>query len=126
MKEIIAVIRMNKMNETKRALADAGIYSITARDCLGRGKGLVDLQLLKGAERGYEEAIEQLGQGGRLIPKRIMVIVVPDELKERTVKTLILVNQTGKSGDGMIFVSPSMDAVRVRTGETGDRVLDDI
>ncbi len=126
MKEIIAVIRINKMNETKRALADAGIYSATARDALGRGKGLVDLQLLKGAERGYEEAIAQLGQGGRLIPKRAILIVVPDGLKEKTVKTIIRVNQTGKSGDGMIFVSPCMDAVRIRTGESGDGVLDDV
>ncbi|MCX5882793.1 MAG: P-II family nitrogen regulator, partial [Deltaproteobacteria bacterium] len=41
MKEITAIIRMNKMNETKRALSEAGISSVTARDALGRGKGLV-------------------------------------------------------------------------------------
>lgn len=126
MKEIIAVIRMNKMNETKRALADVGISSITARDALGRGKGIVDFQLLKGAEKGYEEAIAQLGQSGRLIPKRIMFITVPDGLADKTVKTIISVNKTGKSGDGMIFVSPCMDVVRVRTGESGDAVLDDV
>jgi nitrogen regulatory protein PII 2 len=125
MKEITAIIRMNKMNETKRALAEAGISSITARDALGRGKGLVDMQLLKGAEQGYEEAISQLGQSGRLIPKRLLLIVVPDNLVEKTVKTIIRVNQTGKSGDGKIYVLPCIDAVRVRTGETGDDVLDD-
>lgn len=125
MKEIVAIIRMNKMNETKRALTEAGISSITARDALGRGKGLVDMHLLKGAEQGYEEAISQLGQSGRLIPKRILLIVVPDKLVEKTVKTIIRINQTGKSGDGKIYVVPCMDAVRVRTGETGDDVLDD-
>lgn len=78
MKEIMAIVRMNKMNETKRALAESGISSITARDCLGRGKGLVDMDLLKGAEKGYEEAISQLGQSGRLIPKRILLVTVPD------------------------------------------------
>lgn len=125
MKEITAIIRMNKMNETKRALSDAGISSVTARDALGRGKGLVDMQLLKGAEQGYEEAISQLGQSGRLIPKRILLVVVPDKLVEKTVKTIIRVNQTGKSGDGKIYVMPCLDAVRVRTGEFGDDVLDD-
>lgn len=125
MKEITAIIRMNKMNETKRALSDAGISSVTARDALGRGKGLVDMHLLKGAEQGYEEAISQLGQSGRLIPKRALLIVVPDKLVEKTVKTIIGVNKTGKSGDGKIFVTPCMDAVRVRTGEFGDDVLDD-
>ncbi len=125
MKEITAIIRMNKMNETKRALSEAGISSVTARDALGRGKGLVDMQLLKGAELGYEEAISKLGQSGRLIPKRILLVIVPDKLVEKTVKTIIRVNQTGKSGDGKIFVMPCQDAIRVRTGEFGDDVLDD-
>jgi nitrogen regulatory protein PII 2 len=126
MKEIVAIVRMNKMNQTKSALTEVGISSITARDALGRGKGLVDVHLLEGAEKGYEEAISQLGQSGRMIPKRAMIIVVPDELVEKTVKTIIRVNKTGKSGDGKIFVMPCFDAIRVRTGERGDIVLDDI
>ena len=126
MKEVMAIVRLNMMNKTKKALGDAGISSITARDALGRGKGLVDLHLLKGAERGYEEAIEQLGSSQRLVPKRAMIMVVPDEMVERTVKTIIRVNRTGKSGDGMIFVLPVYDAVRVRTGESGDDALDEI
>jgi nitrogen regulatory protein PII 2 len=126
MKEIIAVVRMNMMNQTKRALAEAGITSMTAREALGRGKGLVDLQLLQGAERGYEEAISQLGQSGRLIPKRALLIVVPDKLVDHTAQTIIRVNRTGKSGDGMIFVLPALNAIRVRTGEDGDDVLDDV
>lgn len=126
MKEILAIVRMNKMNQTKRALAEVGLPSITGRDALGRGKGLVDLQLLQGAERGYEEAISQLGQSERMIPKRVILIVVPDELVDKTIKTIIQVNQTGKPGDGTIFVTPCMDAIRVRTGEHGDSVLDDV
>ena len=126
MKEVMAIVRMNMMNQTKRALSEAGISSITARDALGRGKGLVDVSLLRGAEKGYEEAISMLGQSGRLIPKRAMIIVVPDKLVAKTVKTIIRVNQTGKSGDGMIFVMPCLEAVRVRTGESGNDVLDDV
>lgn len=126
MKEIIAIIRMNMMNQTKRALAEVGLPSMTARDALGRGKGLVDMHLLKGAEKGYEEAISQLGQTQRLIPKRALLVVTTDDLVETTVKTIIKVNQTGKSGDGMIFVLPCNDAIRVRTGESGDTALDNI
>ena len=126
MKEILAIVRMNKMNQTKRALSEVNITSITARDALGRGKGLVDVHLLEGAEKGYEEAISQLGHTQRMIPKRALIIVVPDELVDKTVKTIIQVNQTGKSGDGKIFVMPCLDAIRVRTGESGDAVLDDI
>jgi nitrogen regulatory protein PII 2 len=126
MKEVFAVIRMNMMNQTKRALADSGIYSMCARDALGRGKGIVDLELLRGAEKGYEEAISQLGQSGRLIPKRALMITVPDTLVEKTVTTIIRTNQTRKSGDGVIWVTPVIDAVRVRTGESGDEVLDGV
>jgi nitrogen regulatory protein PII 2 len=126
MKEIMAIVRINMMNKTKRALADAGISSITARDALGRGKGLVDLTLLEGAEKGYEEAVAQLGQSQRLIPKRVFFVVVPDRLTTKTVKTIMKVNRTGKSGDGKIFVMPIADSVRVRTGEGGDQVLDEV
>jgi nitrogen regulatory protein PII 2 len=126
MKEIMAIVRINMMNKTKAALAEAGISSVTARDALGRGKGLVDLNLLEGAEKGYEEAIVQLGQSQRLIPKRIFFVVVPDRLVKKTVQTIMRVNRTGKSGDGKIFVMPVMDSVRVRTAESGDQVLDEM
>ncbi len=126
MKEVVAVIRMNKINETKKALANAGISSMNAKECLGRGKGLVDFKVLQGAEKGYEEAIAQLGQTHRLVPKRMVTIVVPDKLVSRVVNTIIEVNKTGKSGDGKIFVMPVFEAYKVRTGEEGDGVLDEI
>lgn len=126
MKEVMAVIRMNMINKTKEALSKAGIHSISARECLGRGKGLVDFGVLKGAEKGYEEAIAQLGQSQRLIPKRWLTIIVPDKLVKKAVDTLIAVNKTGKAGDGKIFVLPMMDAYRVRTGDSGDDVLDEV
>jgi nitrogen regulatory protein PII 2 len=125
-KEVMAIVRMNMINKTKKALSDAGISSFTARECLGRGKGMVDFTVLKGAEKGYEEAIAQLGQSQRLIPKRWLTIVVPDRLVKRTVETIIGANRTGKAGDGKIFVLPVAEAYRVRTGESGDRVLDDM
>ncbi|HCM29079.1 MAG: nitrogen fixation protein [Treponema sp. GWB1_62_6] len=126
MKEVMAVIRMNMINKTKKALGDANIPSFTARECLGRGKGMVDFTVLKGAEKGYEEAIAQLGQSQRLIPKRWLTIIVPDGLVRKTVETIIAVNRTGKAGDGKIFVLPVSEAYRVRTAESGDRVLDEL
>jgi nitrogen regulatory protein PII 2 len=126
MKEVIAIIRMNMMNKTKRALADAGISSMTAKEVLGRGKGIVDLDLLQGAELGYEEAVSRLGQSDRLIPKRMLLISLPDALVETAVKTIIRVNRTGKSGDGKVFVLPALDAIRIRTGESGASVLDEV
>lgn len=125
MKEVMAIIRMNQINRTKKALAEAGITSMHARECLGRGKGLVDLDLLKGAEAGYEEAISLLGNSQRLIPKRMVSVVVPDKLVGRVISGIIAVNRTGKPGDGKVFVMPVFDSVRIRTGETGDETLDE-
>ena len=125
MKEVMAVIRINKINETKRALSEAGISSFTATGkVLGRGKGVVDYRILHGAENGYQEAIAQLGQGPRLVPKRLITIILPNDKVDIAVKTIIEVNQTENAGDGKIFVMPVMDAVRVRTEETGDEILD--
>ncbi|OHD05377.1 MAG: nitrogen fixation protein [Spirochaetes bacterium GWD1_27_9] len=125
MKEVMAIIRINMINKTKRALSEAGISSFTARECLGRGKGLVDFKALKGAEQGYEEAIQQLGSGQRLIPKRLLTIVVPNKLVKKVVDTIITINKTGKSGDGKIFVLPISESIRIRTGESGEMTLDE-
>ncbi len=126
MKEIMAVIRMNMMNKTKRALTDAGVSSMHARECLGRGRGLVDVSLLRGAEQGYEEAISQLGSSQRLVPKRMLSMIVADENVEKIVKTIIETNSSGKSGDGKIFVMPVTESYRIRTGERGNDTLDEV
>ena len=126
MKEILAIIRMNKMNVTKKALSEIGVASITARKVIGRGMGKVDFMLLKGAEQGYEEAINQLSPGPKLIPKRMITIVTRDEKVDEIVKTIIEVNQTKAPGDGKIFIMPVLDVVRVRTEETGIEALGDL
>lgn len=123
MKEVVAIIRMDKMNATKRALAEAGISSLTARKVVGRGRGNVDYMLLRGAQEGVDEAIAQLGPGPRLIPKRMLTIVVSDHNLPKTVDVLIRCNQTGNPGDGKIFVSAVLDAARVRTGEMGSAAI---
>ncbi|MGO8673978.1 MAG: P-II family nitrogen regulator [Capsulimonadaceae bacterium] len=126
MKEVMAVIRMNMVNRTKQALVDAGVSSLTAQLVLGRGRGEVDFRILLGAQEGYVEAIGQLGAGPRLIPKRLLSIVVPNSMVEKVVDTLIRVNKTGMPGDGKIFVLPIDDALRIRTGETGDIAVNEM
>ena len=127
MKDIMAIIRINKMNETKKALEEAGITSMTATGrVMGRGKGNVDYRVLSGAQEGREEAISQLDTNGpRLIPKRLITIIVPDKLVKKTVDAIIKANQTGQAGDGKIFVLPVVESHRVRTAESGDKVLDE-
>lgn len=126
MKEVMAVIRMNMMNKTKEALSEAGISSFTATGrVLGRGKGLVDPNIIKSAESGMDEAVTQLCKGPGLYPKRLLLVVVQDNLVQTAVDAIISANKTGNAGDGKIFVLPALDAARIRTGEFGDSVLDE-
>jgi nitrogen regulatory protein PII 2 len=123
-KEILAVIRMNMMNKTKVALTNAGVHSFTATGrVVGRGKGLVDFDLLQAASNGQTEAVARLGGGPRLVPKRIITVVVPDKQVDAAVDAIIQTNQTGHPGDGKIFILPVDNAHRVRTGEHGDKSL---
>jgi nitrogen regulatory protein PII 2 len=119
MKEVIAIVRINMMNQTKQALTDCGIDAFFAHEAHGRGKGFVNPKVLEGAGQGYEEAASLLGEKGKLYPKRLVTAVVEDKQVACVVQTIININQTGMPGDGKIFVLPISDAVRVRTGETG-------
>ncbi|MEF2144218.1 MAG: P-II family nitrogen regulator [Desulfovibrionaceae bacterium] len=123
MREIIAVVRMEKMNRTKKALTDAGVDAFFAHECQGRGKGFVNPKVLEGAGEGFEEAAALLGEKGKLYPKRMITVVLPDDEVDDVLKTIIDVNRTGKPGDGKIFVLPVTDAVRVRTAERGAKSI---
>ncbi|WP_027364900.1 P-II family nitrogen regulator [Desulfotruncus alcoholivorax] len=126
MKEIIAIIRMNKVNVTKKALADIGVCGLHAMKVMGRGKIHVDLSLLN--DMGATEEIagivsESLSKGSRLIPKRMLSILVQDNEVDKVVNTIISVNKEGNKGDGKIFICPVLDAARVRTGERGEAAI---
>jgi len=124
MKQIIAIIRINKVNATKSALIDAGLPAFTVRRVLGRGKGNVDFRVIQGAEQGQPEAIARLKDDGpMLIPKRMMTVVVEDDAVPKIISAVIEANKTGQKGDGKIFVLPLDNAVRIRTGETGAAAL---
>ncbi len=123
MKEILAIIRMNKMNETKKALADAGVFSFTARKVIGRGQGRVEYHLMGSPSEGLAAALDSHSPGPKMIPKRMLSLVAPDDKAPLIVKTIIEANQAGHAGDGKVFVLPTTDAVRVRTAERGDAAL---
>jgi nitrogen regulatory protein PII 2 len=123
MKQVTAIIRMNMMNATKQALIEGGFPAFTVRKVLGRGKGNVDFRVITGAEAGAPEAIARLNGGPMLIPKRMMILVVPDEAVPKLIEIIIKANHTGNRGDGKIFVQPIEDAVRVRTGERAGAAL---
>lgn len=121
---ILAIIRIDKMNATKKALSEAGITSMTATGkVFGRGKGLWDAKVLEGVKNDTPEALAHLGKEPRLRPQRVLNIAVSDHNVQLTIDTIIEVNQTPASGDGKIFVLPLDDTVRVRTGETGTTIL---
>ncbi|MFP4697868.1 MAG: P-II family nitrogen regulator [Eubacteriales bacterium] len=127
MKEIMAIIRMDKINETKRALSEAGFPSITCRRVNGRGKKKVDYELIEtlidGKQVASANVLESISEAHRLISKRMLIIVVKDEEVSKVVDTIIEVNQTGNMGDGKIFVSTINEAIRVRTNETGNAAI---
>jgi len=125
MKLIMAIIRIDKMNRTKRALSAAGLPSMTATGkVFGRGKGLWDAKVLEGVKKDLPEALAHLGKEPRLRPQRVVTLVVTDENKDKAIETIIEANQTPEPGDGKIFVIPIIDSIKVRTGESGDVSLD--
>jgi nitrogen regulatory protein PII 2 len=123
MKEILAFIRTNKVNETKEALANQGFPAFFARKCLGRGKQVMEPSAVKFVlETGnlpVSKEGEALSEVLRLIPKRFFSLVVEDELADLAVKTIIGVNQTGNPGDGRIFIGSVLETYAVRTGKEG-------
>ena len=127
MKEIIGIIRSNKVNITKDSLAEAGFPSFTCKKVLGRGKKSIDISLIENLV--LDESIpaspigENISEVGRLIPKRLFTLVVKDEDVEKIIDIIIKVNLTGNPGDGKIFVLPVNEAYRVRNEESGDKAI---
>lgn len=119
MKEVIAIIRMNAIQKTKRAVADLGLPSVTAEKVFGRGKQK-GLHLFPAANINPEDS---KGNGMRYVPKRMLTMVVPDENVEEAIEAIMVANRTGMIGDGRIFVCPVEEAIRIRTGERGKEAI---
>lgn len=127
MKEVMAIIRMDMINKTKEALLKADFPALTCIKVMGRGKQKVDFSLVEnlinGGEFGSPVLAEAISEGQRLIPKRLLIMVVQDEAVAKLVETIISVNQKGHPGDGKIFVMPVLDTIKVRTEEYGEAAL---
>ena len=121
MKEVMAIVRQNKVNVTKEALAEAGFPAFTCRKVLGRGNKLIDMTLLRSiVEAGEVPATAQgeyLSESSRLIPKRVFTVIVDDKDLDQVVDAIMEVNSTGNPGDGKIFVLPILENYQVRNGE---------
>jgi nitrogen regulatory protein PII 2 len=137
MKEITAIIRRDKLPETKTALDNLGYPSLTIQSVEGRGKqrGAMCAEMDAEMPDSYCTAVKlrptpsayaldhTLPKVALFVPKRQLTIVVPDDVVTTVVKAIIKVNQTGKAGDGKIFVSPIEGALRVRTGEMNGEAI---
>ncbi len=129
MKEVMAIIRMNMINKTKDALAEAGFGSLTCRKVFGRGKKAVNYEIIKEimtqteAQLASPQLAESISEGHRLIQKRLLTLIVNDDESDKVVDIIMKTNSTGNSGDGKIFVMSVEDSIRVRTGEKGIMAL---
>jgi nitrogen regulatory protein P-II 1 len=108
MKKIEAIIKPFKLDEVKEALHDVGVSGITVTEARGFGRQKGHTELYRGAEYVVD-----------FLPKVKLEVVVDDNLADRVVEAIMGAAQTGRIGDGKIFVIPVEEAVRIRTGERG-------
>jgi nitrogen regulatory protein PII 2 len=121
MKEVMCFIRANKVNDTKKALANHGFPAFTCRKCLGRGKKSIDPELLNTVLTAGELPLSPIGENltevARLIAKRFFTMIIDDKDVDKAIETIIEANQTGNPGDGRIFILPIVESYAVRSGE---------
>ena len=112
MKKIEAIIKPFKLDEVKEALQEAGIQGITVLEAKGFGRQKGHTELYRGREYSVD-----------LLPKIKVECVVQDDLVDKALRTIVKAAQTGKIGDGKIFVTRVEEAVRIRNDERGEIVL---
>ncbi len=112
MKLIIAIIKPFKLDDVREALSEIGVQGITATEVKGFGRQKGHTELYRGAEYVVD-----------FLPKVKLEIAVDDSLMEQTIEAITKAANTGKIGDGKIFVMPLEEVVRIRTGETGPEAL---
>ena len=112
MKQVTAIIKPFKLDEVREALAEVGVNGLTVTEVKGFGRQKGHTELYRGAEYVVD-----------FLPKIRVEMVVADELVEGVIEAIVKAARTGKIGDGKIFVSDVLQAVRIRTGETGDTAL---
>lgn len=112
MKLITAVVKPFKLDDVREGLSEIGVQGITVTEVKGFGRQKGHTELYRGAEYVVD-----------FLPKVKVEAVVKDDLVEQVVEVISKTANTGKIGDGKIFVSPVEQAIRIRTGEAGDEAL---
>ena len=112
MKKVEAIIKPFKLDEVKQALTEVGVAGLTATEVKGFGRQKGHTELYRGAEYVVD-----------FLPKIKLEIVAADDLVPKIVSTIQAAANTGRIGDGKIFVLPVLEAVRIRTGDRGEDAI---
>ena len=112
MKLVTAIIKPFKMDDAREALSAVGVQGLTVTEVKGFGRQKGHTELYRGAEYVVD-----------FLPKSKLEVVVGDDQLEAVIAAITKATSTGKIGDGKIFVQDLLDAVRIRTGETGVEAL---
>ena len=112
MKIVMAIIRPFKLDEVREALTAVGIQGLTVTEVKGYGRQKGHTEIYRGAE--YQV---------NFVPKVRLEMVVPDAITSAVLEALATTARTGKIGDGKVFVLEVAEAMRIRTGETGEEAL---
>jgi nitrogen regulatory protein P-II 1 len=112
MQKIEAIIRPERLQDVQDALDDLGVSGLTVSDVVGCGR-----------QKGYTEQYRGSRANISLLPKIQVESVVPDSVVDAAVKAIVGAARTGDIGDGRVFVYPVEQAVRIRTGESGEETV---
>jgi nitrogen regulatory protein P-II 1/nitrogen regulatory protein P-II 2 len=112
MKLITAIIKPFKLDDVREALSEIGVSGLTVTEVKGFGRQKGHTELYRGAEYVVD-----------FLPKVKLEVAVSETLVDRAVDAIVKAANTGKIGDGKIFITNLEQAVRIRTGETGDQAL---
>ena len=112
MKFIVAIVQPFKLDAVREGVSELGVEGLTASEVRGFGR-----------QKGHREVYRGSEYTINYVPKVKLEIAVADEMAERDIETVQNIAQTGKIGDGKIFVFEMSEAIRVRTGETGEGAL---
>lgn len=112
MKKIDCIVRVNKLEEVKSALEEAGIFGLTTEAVRGHGRQQGRTELYRGSTYSVN-----------LLPKVRIEVILRDDQVENAIEAILESARTGEIGDGKIFISDVVEVIRIRTGERGEAAL---
>ena len=112
MKLVTAIVKPFKLDDVREALSEIGVQGITVTEVKGFGRQKGHTELYRGAEYVVD-----------FLPKVRIEVAIADSLLDQVIESITNAANTGKIGDGKIFVSPVEQVIRIRTGETGEEAI---